>query len=161
MVSIHDGGFERTRKYDPTENLKVLEGILDIAGRYERAFPELWGVYDLPNSRDKGLSFISACKNMDASRASAFVEIRREGDGSLKFYDYFDGEERKSSPERIAEKLGKVNAVGWSSPEMFTPRYLAATFRSAIEKKVGTITDLKLLGIGGLESSLFGTEARV
>lgn len=120
--------------YDSKKNQICLERMLKTAERFGKGFPELWGVYEAPKAKAKGLPIVSACKNMDATEPTTFVEIRREANGSFRFYDYFDGEGKESSAERIAAKLGEENAAGWVSSDTFTPEYLAGEFNSKMKK---------------------------
>lgn len=129
--------------YDAEKNQRVLEGMLSITEKYAKGFPEMWDLYGMPGTRS-GLPIIHHMKNPDASGSTTFVEIRREENGSLKFYDCFDGEAQPSSPERIAEKLGEEGATGRMNPETFTPEYLIERFSSRITKGINSFIRIRL-----------------
>lgn len=132
--------------YDAQGNQKVLEGILEAAKVYERDFPKMWDFYDNVPEAANGLPLISHMKNPDDSpKGTTYVEIRREKDGSLNFYDYFDGEAKVSSPERVAEKLGQENATGWMNPETYTPGYLIDKFSTVVKAGAEIFVETRIL----------------
>ena len=115
--------------YDYEGNLGVLRRMLREAEGYNSRYPQIWDLFENPEIKMKGLPIISASKDMD-SPATLLTEIRREADGTFKFYDYFDDEVKESTPERIATQIKD----GWGMLGPVYPDFLARYFCKAMRK---------------------------